>query len=87
MPGSEVRAGSTAEAMIQRGGFHVPMFLPVTDAGPEVSSSPKGLVTWTICFSGGGRMDSVSSELRRMTGTSKPHLQEQTVSPDAFLLI
>lgn len=58
-----------------------PELLPVMDAGPESSSRPKGLVTWTMGFSGGGRMDSVSSELRRMTGTSKPHLQGQTVAP------
>ncbi|KAG7255235.1 hypothetical protein CRUP_037775 [Coryphaenoides rupestris] len=45
--------------------------------GPDPSSRAKGLVTWIIVFSGVGRVDSVSSLLRRMTGTSNPNLEDE----------
>ena len=51
--------------------------LPLTDDGPDPNSKAKGLVTWPIFFSGVGRFDSVSSVLRRMTGTSNPNLLDK----------
>lgn len=53
---------------------------PATHAGPDPNSRAKGLVTCTICFSGVGAVDSDSSELRRITGTSKPTLQDRKQS-------
>lgn len=56
---------------------------PVTDIEPEHISKQKGLVTWTIFFSGVGKTDSVSSELRKITGTSNPNLQDMKQSVKA----
>lgn len=51
----------------------------MTHAEPDPTSRAKGLVTWTMRFSGAGVMDSPSSELRRMTGTSNPNLQNRHI--------